>query len=123
MCYFDVNVNRKRLKWLLKSYEKVQKVPKTAFFLLTKFTAVQTCFFKFLSTFKTSLLEKIFSAILIPHELYSRSVIFLYEYSCILVLNITKAGFQHKPRILRRSTTAATAKFNPRVSNFFCLLS
>ena len=139
MWYLDDNVTRKQQNGLLKSYKKVQRVLKNAFFLVTKFRGVQTWFFKFLSTFKTSLLEQIFPAILIPHELKAGSVIFLYHiemketeklkttpdnknwlwfiiekhtgllifkytrdnnyYSCILVLNITKAGFQHKPRI------------------------
>ena len=139
MWYLDDNVTRKQQNGLPKSYKKVQRVLKNAFFLVTKFRGVQTWFFKFLSTFKTSLLEQIFPAILIPHELKAGSVIFLYHiemketeklkttpdnknwlwfiiekhtgllifkytrdnnyYSCILVLNITKAGFQHKPRI------------------------
>ena len=79
MWYLDANVNTKQQNGHLKSYEKVQKVLKNAFFLLTKFTAVQTCFFKFLSTFKTSLLEEIFPAILIPHEPQAESVIYLYH--------------------------------------------
>ena len=67
---------------------------------------LETCFFVFLSTFERHHDIQVAEACnkSISMLEYTGLLIFKYTrdnnyYSCILVLNITKAGFQHKPRI------------------------